>query len=112
MKITPHHLKETIGLIVANAVRQYKQSFASYNDESNRFYRDSIHCSLILEVHKNQGHDRLQGIQYLLLEDRQTTELISKAKEKITEEYGFYKALLIAGKHVKNILLTDLKEVA
>lgn len=112
MKLSPYHIKETINLIVANAIWQYKVSLAEYKDENNLFYRDSSHCSSNLESHKKQGHDRLQGLQYLLLDDRQSIELINTARNKITEEHGFFNALLITGKHFKDQVLSDLKEVA
>ncbi len=103
MKLTPHHIKETIGLVVSNAIRQYKVALADYHNLKSPYYRDTSHCVGSLETYKKQGHDRLQGIQYLLLEDKLSSELINLARNSITEEHGFFNALLITGKHLKEV---------
>jgi hypothetical protein len=111
MKITPHHIKETINLIVSSAIREYKVSLANFHSITNLNYRDFDHCLHMLDACKKQSHDRLQGIQYLILEERQYVSYINNARNAITEEYGLFMALLTTGKHSKDAVLDVIKEL-
>ena len=110
-KITPHQLTETIDLIAANASRQFKENLANYHDSVHPSYRDIMHCNRRFESCFDQGIDRLQGLNFLFLDHTKAVREIKKAQDSITEDRALFVALLKAGKHFNDQLLTSAKEV-
>ncbi|MFZ2404296.1 MAG: hypothetical protein WAW41_04105 [Methylobacter sp.] len=112
MKLSPYQLTETLQLITDLANRKYKESLAEFHDPASEHYRDSEHCNQKLDSIFKQGNDQLEGIHYLLLDYSHVAAKIKKAREILEQDRGLIRALLIAGKHYKEAIFIDAKEVA
>ncbi len=110
--VTPFHLTETINTIVANANRKFKENLSNYHNPVHQHYRDAKHCSGRINDCFDEGINRLQGLNFLFLDYVKVIREIKKAQDQISEDRDIFIALLTAGKHYKDNLLTDLEQVA
>ncbi len=112
MKLSPYQLTETLQLITVLADLKYKEALAEFHESLSKHYRDSEHCNQKLDSIFKQGNDQLEGIHYLLLDLSHVASKIKKAREILEQDRDLIRALLIAGKHYKESIFIDAKEVA
>jgi len=110
--ITPHHLTETIHMILASANRKFKENLTNYHNPAHQHYRDAGHCSNRINDCFDQCIDSLRGLTFLFIDYVKVIREIKKAQDQIAEDRDIFIALLTAGKHYKDNLLTDLEQVA
>ncbi|MGZ8152456.1 MAG: hypothetical protein ACXWT2_04990 [Methylovulum sp.] len=112
MKLSLYQLTETLQLITGLGDRKYKEALAEFHEPTSKHYRDSEYCNQRLDSIFKQGNDQLEGIHYLFLEYSHVAAKIKKAREILEQDRGLIRALMIAGKHYKEVIFIDAKEVA
>lgn len=112
IQLTTDHVNKAIDFITLTSNRTYKEILAAYYNPGHEHYRDHNTCHSRFEKNSIDALQRLFGFRLLFSENLMLVQSIQKAEIVCKEDLALFRSLLITGKHHKDLLLSNIKEVA